>query len=209
MACSRTLHNDSAGGKARTRNPLISSLTLYVYQDIILYEFNSSPNQSVDLSGYSELSYMLFELSWRGCTEYSKTYLNGHSQKDYKFVFKTNYPLMQVKSIAECSKGSIQYFRPWLSFHFPLRSFFLFLHGRFTQVYCMPVSMSIFQPIYAQNNFPPLSIRRIDSQCNGCGVHSNIESLHFIRKQCRTWSDVRRLVWFCTVCRCPIQGLWA
>ena len=30
---------------------------------------------------------------------------NGHSQKDGKLVFKTNYCLMQVKSIAECSKG--------------------------------------------------------------------------------------------------------
>ena len=36
---------------------------------------------------------------------------NGHSQKDQKLVFKTNYSLMQVKSIAECSKGStLQYF---------------------------------------------------------------------------------------------------
>ena len=30
---------------------------------------------------------------------------NGHSQKDLKLVFKTNYRLMQVKGIAECSKG--------------------------------------------------------------------------------------------------------
>ena len=31
---------------------------------------------------------------------------------------KTNYRLMQVKSIAECSKGSIlQYFRPSLTYH--------------------------------------------------------------------------------------------
>ena len=37
---------------------------------------------------------------------------------------KTNYRLMQVKSIAECSKGSIlQYFRPSLSYQFLLRSF--------------------------------------------------------------------------------------
>ena len=42
-----------------------------------------------------------------------KPVFKGHSQKDRKFVFKTNYRLMQVKSIAECSKGSIlQYFRP-------------------------------------------------------------------------------------------------
>ena len=33
-----------------------------------------------------------------------------HSQKDHKLVFKTNYRLMQVKSIAECSKGSILQF---------------------------------------------------------------------------------------------------
>ena len=43
---------------------------------------------------------------------------------------------MQVKSIAECSKGSIlQYFRPSLSYHLSLRYLFcLFLSGRFRQV---------------------------------------------------------------------------
>ena len=43
---------------------------------------------------------------------------------------------MQVKSIAEFSKGSIlQYFQPALSNHLSLRSLFcLFLSGRFTQV---------------------------------------------------------------------------
>ena len=43
---------------------------------------------------------------------------------------------MQVKSIAECSKGSIlQYFRPSLLYHLSLRSLFcLFLSGCFTQV---------------------------------------------------------------------------
>ena len=36
-------------------------------------------------------------------------------------VFKTNYRLMQVKSIAECTKGSIlQYFRPSLSYLYHL-----------------------------------------------------------------------------------------
>ena len=57
-------------------------------------------------------------------------------KKDHKLVFKTNYCLMQVKSIAECSKGSIlQYFRPSLNYHLSLRSLFcLFLSGRFTQV---------------------------------------------------------------------------
>ena len=42
---------------------------------------------------------------------------NGQSQKDQNMVFNTNYRLMQVKSNAECSKGSIlQYFRPSLSY---------------------------------------------------------------------------------------------
>ena len=43
---------------------------------------------------------------------------------------------MQVKSIAECSNGSIlQYFRPPLSYHFPLRPWFsLFLSGHLRQV---------------------------------------------------------------------------
>ena len=34
---------------------------------------------------------------------FSKTCVNGHSQKDWKFVFKTKYRLMQVKSIAFCN----------------------------------------------------------------------------------------------------------
>ena len=36
-----------------------------------------------------------------------KPVLNGHSQKDQKLVFKTNYRLMQVQVIAECSNWSI------------------------------------------------------------------------------------------------------
>ena len=49
---------------------------------------------------------------------------------------------MQVKSIAERSKGSIlQKFRPSLSYHMSLRSLFsLFVSGRLRQVllYCPP-----------------------------------------------------------------------
>ena len=33
-----------------------------------------------------------------------KPVLNGHSKRKPKLVFKTDYRLMQVKSIAECSK---------------------------------------------------------------------------------------------------------
>ena len=50
-----------------------------------------------------------------------KPVLSGHSKRTPKLVFKTNYCLIQVKSIAECSKGSIlQYFRPSLSYHLSL-----------------------------------------------------------------------------------------
>ena len=50
---------------------------------------------------------------------YSKTCLKRPLKKKTKkkLVFNTDYRLMQVKSIAECSNGSIlQYFRPSLSY---------------------------------------------------------------------------------------------
>ena len=69
---------------------------------------------------------------------YSKTCLKRPLiKKTKKLVFKTDYHLMQVKCIAECSKGSIlQYFWPSLSYQFlPLRPLIsLFLSGRLRQV---------------------------------------------------------------------------
>ena len=67
---------------------------------------------------------------------YSKTCLKQPPKNTQKLVFNTDYRLMQAKSIAECSKGSIlQYFRPFLSYHFPLRPLFcLFLSGHLRQV---------------------------------------------------------------------------
>ena len=60
-----------------------------------------------------------------------KSVLRGHSKRRPKIVFKTDYGLMQIKSIAECSKGSIlQYFRPSLRYHLSLKPLFcLFLSG--------------------------------------------------------------------------------
>ena len=53
-----------------------------------------------------------------------KPVLSGHSKRRPIIFFKTYYCLMHVKSIAECSKGSIlQYFRPPLSCHLLLRPF--------------------------------------------------------------------------------------
>ena len=62
--------------------------------------------------------------------------LSGHSKRRPKLVFKTNYRLMQVKSIAECSRGTIQqYFRPSLSYHLSLTPLFcLLLSGLLRQV---------------------------------------------------------------------------
>ena len=51
-------------------------------------------------------------------------------------VVKTNYRLMQIKSMANSSNGGIlQYFRPLLSYHLSLGFLFsLFLSGRLRQV---------------------------------------------------------------------------
>ena len=57
-------------------------------------------------------------------------------QGEHSAILSTFIKLMQVKSIAECSKGSIlQFFRPSLSYHLSLRYLFcLFFCGHFTQV---------------------------------------------------------------------------
>ena len=70
------------------------------------------------------------------CIGTVKPVLSSHSKRRPKVIFKTDYRLMQVITIAECSKGSIlQYFRPSLSYHFSLRSLFcLVLSGRLRQV---------------------------------------------------------------------------
>ena len=76
---------------------------------------------------------------WILTTDYTvKPVLSGHSKK------KTNYHLMQVKSIAECSNGSIlQSFWPSLSYHLLLRSLFcLFLSG------CLRNILLYWQPTY-------------------------------------------------------------
>ena len=74
-----------------------------------------------------------------------KSVLNNHSQKDKNLVFETNYCLMQIKSIAACSKGSIlQYFQPSPSYHLSLRSLFcLLLSGCFTQVLLYSIRLPI------------------------------------------------------------------
>ena len=65
----------------------------------------------------------------------SKNCLKGTLKKKTKIGFEINYRLLQVKSIAECSKRSIfQCFRPALGYPLPLRPLFcLFFSGLFTQ----------------------------------------------------------------------------
>ena len=67
-----------------------------------------------------------------------KPVLSGHSKRRPKLVFKTDYRLMQVKSIAECFKGSIlQCFRPSLNCLLPLRPLFvLFSVAALDRFYC-------------------------------------------------------------------------
>ena len=86
---------------------------------------------------------------WRNrfTMRYSKTCLKGPLKKNTQNWFSIeNYRLMQVKSIAECSKGSIlQYFWPSLSYHFPLRPLFcLFLSGRLRQVLLYMKEITVF-----------------------------------------------------------------
>ena len=64
----------------------------------------------------------------------SKPCLKRSLKKKTKLIFKTDHSLMQVKRIAECSKGSIlQYFRPLFGYHLSLLKSFVF-SGRLRHV---------------------------------------------------------------------------
>ena len=80
-----------------------------------------------DLLGSSEdpLKLRIYEDSARKVNN-SKTCVKW-SLKKTKMVFKTDYGLMLVESIAECSKGSIlQYFRTSLSYQLDQNVLFIF-----------------------------------------------------------------------------------
>ena len=60
---------------------------------------------------------------------------NGHSQKDRKFGFQDQLSLNAGQQYCRMLQVVIrQYFRPSFGYHLSLRSFLLFLSGRFTQV---------------------------------------------------------------------------
>ena len=74
---------------------------------------------------------------------YSKTCPKLPLKKMTKIGFKTDYRLMQVKSIAECIGSILQYFQLLLSYRLPLRSlFWLFLSDRLRQV--LPYTSYLF-----------------------------------------------------------------
>ena len=85
-------------------------------------------------------SHIFFHVSWGWIWTcmYSKICLKQPLKKNTKIwlVHKTDYHFMQVRGIAECSKGSIlQCFQPSLSYHLSLRPLFcLFLSDRLRQV---------------------------------------------------------------------------
>ena len=62
---------------------------------------------------------------------------NGHSQKDRKLVFKTNYSLMQVKSISEILLSFIK-------LPFVIKMFCLFLSGCLHRFYCIMLFTNFF-----------------------------------------------------------------
>ena len=84
----------------------------------------------------SPLSYSTSSATQAVIDKIIKTCLKRPLLERAKLVFNTNYGLMQVKSVAECSKGSnLQYFQLSLSYHLSLRSLFcLFVSGRLRQV---------------------------------------------------------------------------
>ena len=72
---------------------------------------------------YQSLHYshtLRYWCKWKLKTKYTvKPVLSGHPKRTPKLDFNSDYRLMQVKSIAECSKGSIlQYFWPSLELPF-------------------------------------------------------------------------------------------
>ena len=103
--------------------------------------------------------------------------------KGHKLVFNTNYRLMQVKSIAECSNGSIlQYFRPSLSYHLSLRSLFcLFLSDRFTRFFLL----------YVEDRGVSTHMRRLAGDSSAC--------IHKVWMDVKTQSQFRALATRSTV----------
>ena len=102
-----------------TTDTALRAIALKIYHLIVKY---------TALQEQGELYHIKWRRNWTILlnTETVKPVSNSHFQKDWKLVFKSNNRLMQVKSIAECSKRSIlQYFQPSLSYRFVIKIFVL------------------------------------------------------------------------------------
>ena len=77
-----------------------------------------------------------------------KPVLNGHSQKDRIFFFKTNYRLMHGKSIAALEHSAIlSIFNKLASYHLSLRSFVMSsFEWPFYTGFTVPSAKSYLQP---------------------------------------------------------------
>ena len=123
---------------------------------------------------------------------------------------------MQVKSIAECSKGSIlQYFRPSLSYHLSLRSLFcLFLSGCFTQVLLYIIYTLKFLPLLkiGRDQLEPwwVSMPFFYYFIIACGLILNVRvfsKLHARHLTCVLILNVR--VYLATFSVNSMPGIWA
>ena len=113
--------------------------SMICYMKLVYLEIHVLCLQKRTYQGWQHGVYTVF---LRG---YSKTCLKRPLKRRPKIGFQDRLSLnsgqkycrMQVKSIAECSKGNIlQYFRPSLSYHLSLRpSFCLFLGGPLDRFY--------------------------------------------------------------------------
>ena len=108
-------------------------------------------------------------------------------------VLKTNNHLIQIKSIAECSEGSIlQYFRPSLSYHLSLRPLFcLFLSGRFTQVLLYVLLHSFICPL--QIGYEAEELAKVGSKHMYTGSMS-LDGVFLARAVCVNKKELKHLV---------------
>ena len=121
-------------------------------------------------------------------------------------MFKTNYRILQVKSIAECSKSSILlYFKPSLSYHLSLRSvlsiFECPFYTGFTLLYlpCCRISNKLTLTHLSYMDLPTVCQPRVtETSCMFTKLSGDHLCINPIRKigLIHKWStDLRKLKW--------------
>ena len=106
----------------------------------------------------------------------SKTCLKRPLQKKTKLGFKTDYRLMQVKSIAECSKRAFCNTSTFIKLRIVIKTFVLsFLSGSLRQVLLyisltdiyLPYSFFLAQPLF-KRNFSTFTVGHISAWYSQC-----------------------------------------